>query len=205
MARQGISKEKIWETARALEGAGRRVTVSGIRERLGTGSFTTIQAALAEYRDQAIEAVEAAPEMPDAVRVLSEQVWAACWAEFERQHSEERAAVAERAEKIEEEKAELLQEVRRLEELYETEVNNTAQVLQELTAERESRARVEGKLDSLERQVRQTIEAKDAEIARLMELVTRHADALEAAEHRPPAASPKKKAAPAKKKTVKVV
>ena len=292
MARQGISKEDIWTTARALETAGRRVTVSAVREHLGTGSFTTIQNALAEYRDQAIEKVSAAPDMPDQIRSLSEQLWAACWAEFENQHGAERAAVAERVAKAEEEKTELLGEIQHLEQTYEVEIQNTAEVLQELNQEREERARIEGemtqllkrfndmerlanarqleisdlkaeikkkeeeaqktisanwadaaqrikkaneerdeetkkltataakasaaetalrkekenatrletRLDSLERQVKQTIEAKDKEIDRLMELVRAHAEGLEAATRR--RAPAKKKATPKKTATV---
>jgi Plasmid replication region DNA-binding N-term len=45
MVRQGIGAEQALQTIRELENAGAEVTVTAVREKLGTGSFSTIRRA----------------------------------------------------------------------------------------------------------------------------------------------------------------
>ena len=53
MARSGISREKIFEAASAVETRGESVTIANVRRELGdTGSFTTIHAALKDWREE---------------------------------------------------------------------------------------------------------------------------------------------------------
>ena len=80
MARPGVGTEKIIEVIRELEAAGREPTATSVRERLGSGSYTTIAAVLADWRrEKASETRAQIPEPPDAVRQLFTQLWAEAW------------------------------------------------------------------------------------------------------------------------------
>src|SRR5262245_36556605 len=109
MARPGIGSEKILEVIRELEGQEVEPTVTAVRERLGTGSFSTIGAVLADWRQgKAEEARPAVPEAPDAVRNLFGQPWAEAWNAAMRVHEPERQALARERQEYERGKGEML-------------------------------------------------------------------------------------------------
>ena len=78
MARQGISREQVFDAAGALLDEGTSPTVQAVRERIGSGSFTTINRHLDEWRkEHAGQAPANIPDMPDKVMMAFQQVWAA--------------------------------------------------------------------------------------------------------------------------------
>ena len=70
-----ISKDQIHQAARDLEDTGRKVTVSNVREIVGSGSYSTISTFLQEYQEAKSTNDRPAPEMPDSVRVATERLW----------------------------------------------------------------------------------------------------------------------------------
>src|SRR3954471_11805346 len=93
MARPGVGAERIAEVIRQLEGEGIDPTVTAVRERLGSGSFSTIGAVLSDWRQsRAKETRPAVPEPSDGVRGLFGQLWAEAWNAATRVHEPERLA-----------------------------------------------------------------------------------------------------------------
>ena len=76
MGRPGVSADQIAEVICELDAAGREVTVTAVRERLGSGSFTTIGAALNEWRREQAQATRpVVPKPPESLLVLWRQLW----------------------------------------------------------------------------------------------------------------------------------
>lgn len=76
MARPGIGTEKIIEVIRELEATGREPTATAVREQLGSGSYSTIAAVLADWRrEKARDTETPIPEPPDSVRHLLSHLW----------------------------------------------------------------------------------------------------------------------------------
>src|SRR5262249_45722230 len=138
MARPGIGSERILEVIRELEGQGVEPTVTAVRERLGTGSYSTIGAVLADWRQsRAKGARPAVPEAPDAVRNLFGQLWAEAWNAAMRVHEPERQAFARERQEYERGKSEMLSEIARLETELEGAKEAGAHTAQALTQERD--------------------------------------------------------------------
>src|SRR3954470_24780452 len=95
MARPGVGTERIEEVIRQLETEGIEPTVTAVRERLGSGSFSTIGAVLSDWRQsRAKETRPAVPEPSDSVRGLFGQLWAEAWNSAMKVHEPEREAFA---------------------------------------------------------------------------------------------------------------
>lgn len=112
-----INKGKIREAIEELEAENKEVTVINIRERLGSGSYSTITDALAAWRSEQAQAVPpTVPEMPESLTPLLRRLWTEAWKTADGAHEAERQA-CER-EKIEHDrlKAEMTHEISRLEE-----------------------------------------------------------------------------------------
>jgi chromosome segregation ATPase len=102
MARLGVTESDIKQAIQALEAEGVALTVSSIRARLGTGSFTTISTVLQRYREERERAVTATvPELPKPLQGLFEQVWAEAWRQADAKADTERQAHAEMQAEIE--------------------------------------------------------------------------------------------------------
>ena len=64
MARSGVSPEQVREVITALEAEGRDVSVIAVRERLGSGSYSTIGAVVQEWRKEREQSARPAPPAP---------------------------------------------------------------------------------------------------------------------------------------------
>src|SRR5512135_2064168 len=95
MARPGVGTEKIIQVIREVEAAGREPTATSVRERLGSGSYTTIAAVLADLRREKASQMRAEiPEPPEGLRHLFTQLWAEAWKAALNVHEPERQAFA---------------------------------------------------------------------------------------------------------------
>lgn len=116
MARAGVTEEQIREAIAALEADGVAVTVQGIRGRLGTGSFTTLQAALDRWKaDRKREKVTGVPEAPGKVLALTQAVWGEAWKAASDAHDAERKALSDERQRFGAERSALAAEIARLE------------------------------------------------------------------------------------------
>jgi DNA repair exonuclease SbcCD ATPase subunit len=115
MARAGVTREQIFETAEALVRAGQSPTVVAVRTRLGGGSPNTIAPLLAEWR-ALNDSRQAAglPAVPEPVEAVLRQVWGVAWKEAQGQLETERAALGKLREEMAKERAEMLAEIARL-------------------------------------------------------------------------------------------
>ena len=111
------SKEKIREAIRELEAEKKEVTVVTVRERLGSGSYSTIKDVLNVWRSEQAEIVElAVPEMPETLTHLLRRLWVEAWKAADSVHETERQACERKEIEHERLKAEMTHEIHRLEE-----------------------------------------------------------------------------------------
>src|SRR5262249_8523549 len=116
MARPGVGVEKILEAVRQLATEGKEVTVTAVRDRLGTGSFSTIGAVVSDWRHKRAKETRApVPEPSESVRGLFAQLWAEAWQGAMEVHEPERQAFARDREEYERGKGEMLAEIAGLE------------------------------------------------------------------------------------------
>ena len=116
MARPGITPEQVLQTIQQLESEGVEATVTAIRERLGTGSFTTISQVLQNWRqDRARISRPPVPELPDQVAGLFRQLWAESWRAADAVAAAEREAAAQERAAAEAQAQEMQGEITRLE------------------------------------------------------------------------------------------
>jgi Plasmid replication region DNA-binding N-term len=132
MARLGLTDADIQLAIQALEAEGVPLTVSTIRSRLGSGSFSTISAVLRRHRDERDRSIRAVvPELPQPILGMFEQLWAEAYrradaiADAERQSHAQEKAVWEKA------AAEMQTEIERLEKAM---ADNVAQIEEVRTA-----------------------------------------------------------------------
>src|SRR4051794_1703166 len=95
MARPGLGAEQILEVIRELDATQGKddVTVTAIREKLGSGSYSTIGAVLNEWRKERARTVRpAVPELPETVGHLVRHLWAEAWKAADSVHEPERQA-----------------------------------------------------------------------------------------------------------------
>lgn len=80
MGRPGIEQGKIREVIDELDAEGKAISVTSIRERLGSGSYSTLGAVLAAWRKERAEAVPpTVPAIPEGVTRLVGHLWAEAW------------------------------------------------------------------------------------------------------------------------------
>jgi chromosome segregation ATPase len=134
------------------------LSVTSIRERLGSGSYSTIGAVLAAWRRERAEAVlPTVPAIPEGVTHLVEHLWAEAWKAADAIHEPERHAFQRERAEHEQLRAEKDQEIARLEaELsrVETERESARAALtkagEELERERVERAKAESTARTLQ-------------------------------------------------------
>ena len=116
MARAGISQEQVFEAIEGLMQDNHPVTVSSVRDKLGSGSYSTISTHLAAWR-KVNEGRKASdyPDMPDTVDKAFKQVWAMAWKTSQDSIQAEREALALARKKMELESKDLEDEIARLE------------------------------------------------------------------------------------------
>jgi hypothetical protein len=155
MGRPGIEPDKIREVISELESEGTAVSVTSIRERLGSGSYSTIGVVLAAWRKEQAEAVlPTVPAIPERVSHLVGHLWAEAWRTADSNHEPERQAFQRERAEHEQLRAEMGHEIARLE-----------AELSRVEAERESaRAALRRAAEELERErERERVERAKAE------------------------------------------
>jgi chromosome segregation ATPase len=116
MARLGLTDTDIKLAIQALEAEGAALTVSSIRSRLGSGSFSTISAVLQRHREERDRSARTAvPELPQPILRLFEQLWAEAWRQADAIADAERQAHAKEKAAGENARAEMQTEIERLE------------------------------------------------------------------------------------------
>jgi vacuolar-type H+-ATPase subunit I/STV1 len=116
MARAGISQEQVIEAIETLMQAGHPVTVSSVRDHLGSGSYSTISTHLAKWREaNDNRKTPDYPDMPDNVDKAFRQVWAMAWKNAQETIQAEREALAAARKQMEQEQRDMEAEITRLE------------------------------------------------------------------------------------------
>jgi len=178
-----LTRETIWQAADALDAEGIRPTLAAVRKRLGSGSFTTIQEAMTEWKSrqqQAAAAIHEPPpeELTERAAALAGEIWKMARAaadlalvgdrqQIEAEQVELRRQVAEAvelADALTEESEELKREIadlRPLRALVEKTVTELAEV------RRKSDEEVQRAMETSSRKDREAVEAQKAEKAAL--------------------------------------
>src|SRR5512135_353578 len=116
MGRPGIEQSKIREVIDELDAERKAISVTSIRERLGSGSYSTLGAVLAAWRRERAEAVlPTVPAIPEGVSRLVGSLWAEAWKAADSVHEPERQAFQRERAEHERLRAEKGQEIARLE------------------------------------------------------------------------------------------
>jgi hypothetical protein len=116
MARVGISEQQVIEAAEQLAQSGQAVTVSAVREVIGSGSFSTINGHLAKWRESGDARKPAdVPDMPDPVGRAVRQLWTAAWKEAQDGIKTEREGLDAARREMERERRDMANEITRLE------------------------------------------------------------------------------------------
>lgn len=150
----GVTAEQVQAAAEAIASEGQRPNVRNIRDRLGTGSFNTIQRYLSEWRESRPQVTQAAYELsPELSKAFGEEL---------RRRAE--SATAELRAELVEAHEEVKEGAKRGEEL-EAQVEELEQQIEALTHERDTAAAEAA--------------ARADEIQRLAEQVRREQDAAE--------------------------
>lgn len=150
MARQGISEEQVFAAAGALMEEGTTPTVQALRERIGSGSYSTINRHLGAWREaHAAETPAALPEIPEKVLGAFRQVWAVAARAAQGEVETQRQALEAMRREMEKEKAEMGAEIERLEATLETAGRRTEELEKALEAERKGRVEVEEQATAL--------------------------------------------------------
>jgi chromosome segregation ATPase len=176
-----LTRDTILQAADALDAEGLRPTLAAVRKRLGSGSFTTIQEAMAEWKSRQLQA--AAPlhepppeELTERAAALAGEIWKMARAaadlalvgqrqQIESEQAELRRQVAEAvemADALTEESEELKRELAELRPLR-VALEKTAAELAEVR--RKSAEEVHRAIETANRKDRETIEAQKAEKA----------------------------------------
>lgn len=153
-----INKEKIREAIRELEAEKKEVTVITVRERLGSGSYSTIKDVLNIWRSEQAEVVQSdVPEMPESLTHLLRRLWAEAWKAADSVHETERQACERKEIEHERLKAEMTHEISRLEEqLAEVDADREAlraslrMIEEELQSKEVERAKAEASVGTLQ-------------------------------------------------------
>jgi len=139
MARAGVTREQVFETAEVLIREGKNPTVVAVRTRLGGGSPNTIAPWLAEWKALHETRQESGlPPVPEPVEAVLRQVWGVAWKEAQGQLEAERAALGKLREEIARERAEMLAEIGRLDGELEAAREAAQQGREALEAERQA-------------------------------------------------------------------
>jgi septal ring factor EnvC (AmiA/AmiB activator) len=148
VARQGVSKEQVFKAASALNDEGIVPTVQAVRERIGSGSFSTISNHLADWKAENAGRTPAnIPEMPDKVMGAFQQVWATAAVVAKEGVETQRQALEGLRREMKQEKSEMKAEINRLEKALEDAQAKAQGLKKELDEEREGRAAMEKQVE----------------------------------------------------------
>lgn len=142
MARSGVTREQVFETADALVREGQNPTVVAVRTRLGGGSPNTITPLLGEWKTlNETKQAASMPAVPEPVEAVMRQVWGAAWQQAQGQLEGEREALGTARKEIERERAEMLSEIGRMDTEMETARGSLAKGAEALEVERQAHER----------------------------------------------------------------
>ena len=171
MGRTGITKEQVYEAAAALSGEGISPTVQSVRERIGTGSYSTISGYLTAWRDEHAAQVPAnIPDRPEKVEKAFEQVWATAALAAQEGVDIERKALEDARREMEQERAEMKAEIERLEQAVDEGAGENKRLTDELEAERRGGAEKDERIHALTVENARLDERLNAAVARGDEL-----------------------------------
>lgn len=154
MARPGITQDQVFTAANQLREDGVQPTVQAIRERLGSGSFSTITQHLATWREEhAAQAVAEIPPIPERVQSAFDQAWAAATRSAQEMMEKEREALDALRQQMEREKREMASEIERLEGVVEASDQRLERLEQELGEARLSAQQVQERQQAAQQQM----------------------------------------------------
>jgi len=137
MARSGVTREQVFETADALVREGQNPTVVAVRTRLGGGSPNTITPLLGGWKAlNETRQAQDMPQVPEPVEAVMRQVWGAAWQQAQAQLEGEREALSAARKEIAKERAEMLAEIGRMDSEMEAAKDTIRQGTEALEAER---------------------------------------------------------------------
>lgn len=144
MARTGIDKTQVFEAASSLAEEGTRPTVQALRERIGSGSYSTISAHLAEWKaGNATPVNQNIPPIPDGVQSAFARIWATAAKAAQDELAQQREAFELLRREMDIERADMTAEIKRLEGAMEEQARKgekLAAACDELKREGQSRA-----------------------------------------------------------------
>ncbi|MCI0667703.1 MAG: DNA-binding protein [Methylococcaceae bacterium] len=112
MARVGITEIQVFEAAEALLQEGVSVTIAAVRERLGSGSYSTINGHLAKWREENQNRRPSdLPEIPPSIDNALRHVWALAWKEAQERIKTEREGLDADRREMEREKGLMEKEI----------------------------------------------------------------------------------------------
>jgi chromosome segregation ATPase len=150
MARQGISKEQVYTAAAELREEGTAPTVQAVRERIGSGSFSTINTHLAEWKaENAAQAVADIPAMPEKVQDAFTRIWATAARSAQEDVETQREALEAMRREMDKERASMAEEIERLEKALEETATRAAQFEADLRTQREAAEEKAGQVTAL--------------------------------------------------------
>ena len=177
MARSGVTREQVFETADALVREGQNPTVVAVRTRIGGGSPNTITPLLGEWNAlHEVQKVQALPEVPSQIEALMRQIWGLAYRCAQDQLEGEREALAAARKEIEKERDAMLAEIERLDTELTAALEEVGQGRAALAEEREKRISAQ---DQELQELRATNEGLRIEAATLTERAA-HVDELRA-------------------------
>ena len=150
MARQGISEDQVFAAAHELREEGMTPTVQAVRERIGSGSFSTINAHLGAWKAQnAAQAVAAIPAIPEKVQGAFAQIWATAARGAQEGFETQREALEATRREMERERASMAEEIERLEKELEAQAGLQEKTGAERDAERAARIEADKQVTAL--------------------------------------------------------
>ncbi len=116
MGRPGISQQEVFEAADSLFQEGQSISVNAVRDRLGAGSYSTIGAHLANWREENdAKKLPDVPEPPPAVITAVRQLWSVAWHEAQARLKVERDAFEAATRQMDQERKDMVAEITSLE------------------------------------------------------------------------------------------
>jgi len=162
MARNGVSDSEVREAIEALQAEGGAVTMTGIRDRLGTGSYGTISRILFNWREEQKSVKQAlTPDPPDVVSALMRRLWEEAYGAAEKQHDAEREAFAQQQAQFRRTEKELLDAITALENKAQQLESTNSNLSEELARTLDGLKAANLKLDSVRDDLTRTVAARD--------------------------------------------
>ena len=203
MARQGIKKEQVYNAAAELREEGIAPTVQAVRERIGSGSFSTINTHLAKWKaENAAQGPADIPAMPEKVQEAFTRIWATAARSAQEDVETQREALEAMRREMDKERAEMAAEIQRLESALEEARGRAEQLETALSTERQAGEEKEQQLTELRIEGARLDERVKAAEARSSELKDQleglQAKFADLAKFQKARTTPKKKATPAR-------